>query len=68
MKRGQFERLLDDALFAVALSAGILYVRRRTRRAMRNVGRGAALLVGAAVATAALAAVGAAVARQRRRS
>ncbi|MCL2768905.1 MAG: hypothetical protein FWD42_02180 [Solirubrobacterales bacterium] len=73
----RIDRLIDEALLLAATQAGVLYVHRRTRRALPRLALGTAVLagVGAAAATAAatagvvgLAAGGAAWYRKRERS
>lgn len=70
MAQTWIERQIDDALLATAVSAGFLYGRRRVRRVVRRVERGAVVLTGA-TALAGLGAAGIAagvVARYRRRA
>jgi hypothetical protein len=70
MAQKWIERQIDDALLATAVSAGFLYGRRRVRRVVRRVERGAVVLgVGAVLAGIIVVGVGAgAVARSRRRA
>ena len=68
MTRGRVERQIDDALLAVAMSAGFLYVRRRIRRAARTLGRAGMVLAAGAAAVAVLGVAGGAAARRRRSS
>jgi MYXO-CTERM domain-containing protein len=63
------DREIDDALLAAAVSAGVLYARRRVRRVGRRFAR-SAVIAGTGAGVAGLGAVGAAgaAAWQRRRS
>jgi MYXO-CTERM domain-containing protein len=63
----KLDRQIDDALLAAAVSAGVLYARRRVRRVGRKVARGAVAAGGGAAGVGALGVAGAA-AWQRRRS
>jgi hypothetical protein len=70
MAQKWIESQIDDALLATATASGYLYLRRRVRRGVRGVVRGATLLgVGAALAgIGAVGLAGGAVARRRGRA
>ncbi len=72
MRVSWIERQIDDVLLATAVSTSFLYARRRTRRAVRRLTRGAAVVGAGAALTAAGAAgvgmAGATVLRRRRQA
>ena len=51
MDRDWLERRFDDALLAITMEAGFLYVRRRVRRVLRKLASRTALVTGVGVAT-----------------
>jgi hypothetical protein len=68
MATNWFDRQVDDLLLATSVATGYVYARRRTRRALRTLTRGA-MVVGAGATLAGIGAVGVAgalVARRRR--
>jgi hypothetical protein len=70
MAQSWIDRQIDDALLATAVSAGLLYGRRRVRRVQRRLARGAVILGAAATVggIGAAGAAGSAFARYRKRS
>jgi hypothetical protein len=68
MTRTRIERQIDDALLAAAMSAGLIYARRRIRRIRRILAQGAVLAGAGAVALVAIGAAAAAASRRRRRA
>jgi hypothetical protein len=62
----KLDRQIDDALLAAAVSAGVLYARRRVRRVGRKVVRGAVAAGAGAAGVGALGVAGAAAWQLRR--
>jgi hypothetical protein len=52
--REWLDRRFDDALLAISMETGFLYVRRRVRRVLRKLATGTAIVTGVGVATVAV--------------